>query len=364
MTPTSAQSPPAPSAGDSGGPLLEVEHLSKRFGTGARRGPLGLGRRAAGAPVVAVDDVSFTVNRGETLGIVGESGCGKSTICRAVLRLVEPSSGAVRFDGVDVRGLDEAGLRRLRRRMQIVFQDPFGSLDPRMTALQVVREPLDVHELGSPEERDVRAAQMLELVGIAPAQHRRRPYAFSGGQRQRIGIARAMVIDPELVFLDEPVSALDVSIQAQVLNLLSRLREELHLSYVFIVHDLAVAEYFCDRVVVLYRGAAMEVAASRTLFSAPLHPYTASLLSAVPVPDPAVARGRRRLLLSGQVTPRAVGATGCRFRDRCPVGHDRERCAAVEPPLAPSAEGHLVACHYPGEILSSNRDLAGEEVSS
>ncbi len=344
-------STPGPTSGDpAAGPILEVEGLTKRFGgRSARSWPR---QRAATPPLVAVDNVSFTVGRGETLGIVGESGCGKSTLTRAVLRLLEPSEGTVRFDGIDVRGLDVDGLRRLRRRVQMVFQDPFGSLDPRMSALELVREPLDVHQIGSAQARDQQAARMLEMVGIAPLLHRRRPYAFSGGQRQRIGIARAMVIEPDLVFLDEPVSALDVSIQAQVLNLLSRLRDELGLSYVFIVHDLAVAEYFCDRVIVLYRGAVMEEASSEAIFRAPLHPYTASLLSAVPVPDPQVARSRERIVLPGQVTPRAADATGCRFRERCPVGRDRDICEAVDPPLTDREAGHRVACHFPGEIHS------------
>ena len=340
-------------------PILEVEHLTKRFGApGAAGGSWW--RRGGGDPLVAVDDVSFTVGRRETLGIVGESGCGKSTLSRAVLRITEPSEGTIRFDGIDVRGLDREALRRLRRRMQMVFQDPFGSLDPRMTALQTVRESLDVHRVGTAEERVAKATQMLEMVGIPAAQHQRRPYAFSGGQRQRIGIARALVIDPELVFLDEPVSALDVSIQAQVLNLLRALGSELGLSYVFIVHDLAVAEYFCDRVIVLYRGAVMEVAGSQTLFGAPLHPYTASLLSAVPVPDPELARRRRRIVLPGQVTPRVPGAAGCRFRERCPVGRNRPRCAEVEPPLTAAAPGHQVACHFPGEALAEGPELAHE----
>jgi len=342
-------------------PILEVEGLTKEFGTSSSSGRWSLGKRTAGPPLVAVDDVSFTVARGETLGIVGESGCGKSTLVRAVLRLLEPTSGTIRFDGIDVRALDAEQLRHLRQRIQIVFQDPYGSLDPRMSALQIVREPLDVHAVADASERDGRAARMLELVGVPASQHRRRPHAFSGGQRQRIGIARAAVLNPELVFLDEPVSALDVSIQAQVLNLLSSLREELGLSYVFIVHDLAVAEYFCDRVLVLYRGAVMESAPSKSLFKAPLHPYTASLLSAVPVPDPEVAQRRRRLVLPGQVTPRAAGATGCRFRERCPVGHGREVCRTTDPELIVTEVGHQVACHFPGEILAENRSLVGEE---
>jgi oligopeptide/dipeptide ABC transporter ATP-binding protein len=341
-------------------PILVVEHLTKRFNVGAKGSRRSRRERRTEDQLVAVDDVSLTVRRGETLGIVGESGCGKSTLTRAVLRLLEPSAGGIRFDGIDVRALDDQELRRLRRRIQIVFQDPVGSLDPRMTALGVVREPLDVHAIGTPAERSERARRMLELVGIEATQHRRRPYAFSGGQRQRIGIARALVVEPELVFLDEPVSALDVSIQAQVLNLLGDLREQMGLSYVFIVHDLVVAEYFCDRVIVLYRGAVMETAPSETLFRAPLHPYTASLLSAVPIPDPEVAHRRKHLVIRGQVTPQEPGATGCRFRERCPVGRDRDVCAAIEPPLATTDAGHQVACHFPGEVLSANPDLAHE----
>ena len=327
--------------------VLDVRNLSKRFG-GGRSGLFS--RKAGRAPVVAVDDVSFTVARGETLGIVGESGCGKSTLVRSVLRLVKPSSGTVEFDGVDVGSLSDEQMRQLRSRLQIVFQDPFGSLDPRMSALQLVREPLDVHKVGDADSRDPRAAEMLEMVGIPRDQHNRRPYAFSGGQRQRIGIARAMVVQPELVFLDEPVSALDVSIQAQVLNLLTRLREEFGLSYVFIVHDLAVAEYFCDRVLVLYRGAVMETGSAETLFKSPMHPYTTALLSAVPVPDPVLAKKRNQLVLGGQVTPLGPESEGCRFRERCPIGKDRELCANVEPPLSEHPGGHQVACHFAGEL--------------
>jgi oligopeptide/dipeptide ABC transporter ATP-binding protein len=346
-------------------PILEVEHLTKTFGGGSSKGLPFLGKkgRSPKAALVAVDDVSFRVRRGETVGIVGESGCGKSTLCRAVLRLLEPSSGRVTFDGTDLGALSEGEMRAMRRRMQMVFQDPFGSLDPRMTALEIVREPLDVHKIGAPQEREERAAKMLDMVGIGSAQHGRRSYAFSGGQRQRLGIARAMVIEPEIVFLDEPVSALDVSIQAQVLNLLSELRDELGLSYVFIVHDLAVAEYFCDSVLVLYRGAVMESAMSETLFKGPLHPYTASLLSAVPVPDPKIARARRKLVIRGQVTPRSADAMGCRFRERCPVGRDREICAAQDPPLTLTESGHGVACHFPGEVLNLADGITGQEVS-
>jgi oligopeptide/dipeptide ABC transporter ATP-binding protein len=234
--------------------------------------------------------------------------------------------------------------------MQIVFQDPYGSLDPRMSARAAVREPLDIHAEGDHAERVARASEMLELVGIPQAQHARKPHAFSGGQRQRIGVARALVLHPELVFLDEPISALDVSIQAQILNLLRGLQERLGLTYVFIVHDLAVAEYFCDRVAVLYRGAIMELGSSEALFREPLHPYTSLLLSAVPVPDPDADPRRNRVLVPPSPTPPAETGTGCRFRARCPVGHDREVCGAQAPPLAEHEPGHWAACHFPAEL--------------
>jgi oligopeptide/dipeptide ABC transporter ATP-binding protein len=252
------------------------------------------------------------------------------------------------FDGIDVGGLAPEELRRLRRRVQLVFQDPLGSLDPRMTARAIVEEPLEIHGIGDRAERARRASEMLELVGIPASQHTRKPYAFSGGQRQRIGVARALVLEPDLVFLDEPISALDVSIQAQVLNLLRELQQRLGLTYVFIVHDLAVAEYFCDRVAVLYRGAIMELAPREAIFRDALHPYTESLLEAVPVPDP--ERKRERIVLRGDVTPMAPTVGGCRFRDRCPVGRDRAVCAEQAPPLAEHRPGHLAACHFPGEV--------------
>jgi oligopeptide/dipeptide ABC transporter ATP-binding protein len=325
--------------------LLQVSEITKEFGSGPSRF-----RRSAPPPLRAVDQVSFEVRRGETFGIVGESGCGKSTLTRAILRLLEPTSGSVVFDGIDVGGLGTEELRQLRKRMQLVFQDPFGSLDPRMSALAIVAEALEIHGVGDSAERETTASEMLELVGIPAAQHQRRPFAFSGGQRQRIGVARALVLRPDLVFLDEPISALDVSIQAQVLNLLKQLQADLGLTYVFIVHDLAVAEYFCDRVAVLYRGAIMEIGDSRQLFSSPLHPYTASLLSAVPIPDPEVVGRRERIVLRGDVGPMAALDGGCRFRARCPVGRDREICAAQAPPLTDHAAGHAAACHFPGEL--------------
>jgi oligopeptide/dipeptide ABC transporter ATP-binding protein len=318
--------------------LLVVDELTQEFAPARRHD----------APLRAVDGVSFEVRRGETFGVVGESGCGKSTLSRAILRLIEPTGGTVVFDGIDVRALPQDELRRLRRRVQLVFQDPLGSLDPRMTARGIVEEPLEIHGIGDRAERARRAAEMLELVGIPAAQHARKPYAFSGGQRQRIGVARALVLEPDLVFLDEPISALDVSIQAQVLNLLRELQQRLGLTYVFIVHDLAVAEYFCDRIAVLYRGAIMELAPREAIFRDALHPYTTSLLAAVPIPDP--ERRRERIVLRGDVTPPVARAGGCRFRERCPVGRDRAVCAEQAPPLVEHREGHLAACHFPGEL--------------
>jgi len=332
-----------------GGPeeaLLWVEKLEKTFPRAGARGN-------DGSDVIrAVDCVSFDVRKGETVGLVGESGSGKSTLARCILRLLRPTGGRVLLGGSDLLMLGRAEMRRVRRRMQIVLEDPYASLDPRMSALGIVEEPLAIHGIGARDERRERATEMLELVGIAPAQMRRKPHEFSGGQRQRIGVARALVLHPELVILDEPISALDVSIQAQVLNLLRRLQEQLHLTYLFIIHDLAVAEYFCDRVVVLYRGAVVELADRETLFRRPLHPYTVSLLSAVPIPEPAGRRRRQRIVLRGD--PALVWATpkGCRFEPRCPLGRGRDVCRQQEPPLVEHSSGQWAACHFPGELVA------------
>ncbi len=337
-------------AGLRGGPdaaLLWVEALEKAFLVGDNK----LLRRSHDV-LKAVDGVSFDVRRGETFGLVGESGCGKSTLARCVLRLLAPTGGRVLFDGIDLGGLTKPELRHLRERMQIVFQDPFASLDPRMSTQSIVDEPLLVHGIGDRATRAARALEMLELVGLTSAQAGRKPHEFSGGQRQRIALARALVLHPDLVILDEPVSALDVSVQAQVLNLLRDLQQRLELTYVFIVHDLAVAEYFCDRVAVLYLGAVMELTDRESLFRAPLHPYTHALLSAVPVPDPTIGRRRERVVLRGEVSAVEHVAQGCRFRPRCPVGRDRDVCAAVEPPLREHAPGHWISCHFPGETLT------------
>jgi oligopeptide/dipeptide ABC transporter ATP-binding protein len=293
------------------------------------------------------------VRREETFGIVGESGCGKSTLARCMLRLLEPTSGHVHLSGTDVGSLGSADLRRARLRMQMVFQDPYSSLDPRMSVKAIVEEGLVIHGIDSRAQRDERAREMLELVGITPVQMHRKPHEFSGGQRQRIGVARALVLHPELVVLDEPISALDVSVQAQVLNLLRSLQEQLGLTYVFIVHDLSVAEYFCDRVAVLYLGAVMEIGDRESLFRNPLHPYTVSLLSAVPIPDPASQRRRSRIMLRGEVSAVGARSAGCRFRPRCPLGRDREICATQEPPLVERTPGAWAACHFPGELTAT-----------
>jgi oligopeptide/dipeptide ABC transporter ATP-binding protein len=339
--------------GSSDESLLWVSGLSKVF-TSGRRGARGE------EGVRALDEVSFDVAKGEIFGLVGESGCGKSTLARCVLRLLEPTSGRVIFDGTEVTALDREPLRAIRRRMQIVFQDPYASLDPRMTAGAIVEEPLVVHGIGDRSERAERARETLELVGLAADQVGRKPHAFSGGQRQRIGIARSLVLSPELVVLDEPVSALDVSIQAQVLNLLGDLQQRLGLTYVFIGHDLAVAEYFCDRLAVLYLGQVMELADRTTLFRSPLHPYTLSLLAAIPLPELRQGPRRRRTALGGEVTAMTATATGCPFRPRCVVGHDRATCAATSPPLARHAPGHWVACHFPGELGPDDASVFGE----
>jgi oligopeptide/dipeptide ABC transporter ATP-binding protein len=328
--------------------LLWVEGLSKSFAASG-----GFGRRRA-KELVAVRDVSFDVLPGETFGLVGESGCGKTTVARCVLRLLEPTGGRIFLGGSDLLALPASELRAARRRMQIVFQDPLASLDPRMSAAAIVEEPLQIHRVESRRERRARAGELLELVGLPAAQQLRKPHEFSGGQRQRIAIARALALSPELLVLDEPVSALDVSIQAQVLNLLRGLQQELGLTYLFIVHDLAVAEYFCDRIAVLYLGSVMELADRESLFREPLNPYTVALLSAVPIPEADEALRRERIVLPGEVeteAPRSI--QGCPFRARCPVGRERDVCHALTPPLREAKPGHWVACHFPGELKST-----------
>jgi oligopeptide/dipeptide ABC transporter ATP-binding protein len=321
---------------DGAAPLLVVRDLHKHFPI--RRGMFG---RVAGH-VRAVDGVSFDVRRGETLGLVGESGSGKTTTGRALLRLLEPTSGEVSFDGGDVLALDREGLRALRRRAQIVFQDPYASLNPRMPVGSALREVLRVHRLARGGAAERRVAELLDIVGLAAAHAGRYPHEFSGGQRQRIGIARALAVEPDFIVCDEPVSALDVSVQAQVLNLLARLQRDLGIAYLFIAHDLSVVEHVSDRVAVMYLGRIVELAPARTLYAQPRHPYTRSLLSAVPKPEP--RRERERIVLGGDVPDPSAPPPGCPFHPRCPHPRKDEECRSRVPPLVQVGDGHLVAC--------------------
>ena len=336
---------------ENGRPVLQVDRLTKVFQV---KGAARLHRERS--QFYALNEVSFDVPRGTTFGIVGESGCGKSTLARCIAGLTTPTSGEILLDGERLSSFDHRAMRAARRRLQIVLQDATAALNPRMSVADLVEEPLKIHRIGDATSRRRRVEEVLGLVGVTRAQLDRKPREFSGGQRQRINIARALALQPEVVLLDEPVSAVDVSLQAQILNLLADLQQELGLTYLLIVHDLAVAEHVCDRVAVLYRGEVMELADRWTFFRGPLHPYTNSLLSAVPDPDPR-ARRRRRVLLRGEVDQRAGVAQGCVFRRRCPVGHDREICACERPPVETRAAGHRVACHFPGAL---RKDEAGE----
>ncbi len=323
-----------------GTPLVEVRGLVKHF-------PITTGivlRRQIGA-VKAVDDISFDVMRGETLGIVGETGCGKSTTARLIVRLLDPTAGEIRFDGDDIAGRKKKDLKSLRRDMQMIFQDPYSSLNPRKTVGSIIAEPFVIHEmLTGKGERKKRVQDLMDRVGLNPEHYNRYPHEFSGGQRQRIGVARAIALEPKLLVADEPVSALDVSIQAQVLNLLLGLKRELGLTLIFIAHDLSVVRHMCDRVAVMYLGKVVELAPGESLYSYPRHPYTGALLSAVPVPDPAGGK-RERQLLSGDVPSPANPPSACRFHTRCPKA--QPKCSIDEPLLEDKGRGTLAACHYP-----------------
>jgi oligopeptide/dipeptide ABC transporter ATP-binding protein len=344
------------------GPLLTVTDLQVYF-------PIlsGVFRRRTGW-VRAVDGVSFDIDRGETLGLVGESGSGKTTIGRTIVRITQPLEGAIDLGGTDLLALKGEDLRRRRRQFQMVFQDPYSSLDPRQTVGDILAEPLRVHNLASGKARAARVAELLDLVGLDAAFVERYPHEFSGGQRQRIGIARALAVEPELIVCDEPISALDVSIQAQVINLLERLQADLNLTYLFVAHDLAVVRHIADRVAVMYLGKIVEVAPSDVLYQQPLHPYTVALLSAVPVPDARTERTRRRIILRGDIPSPSDPPSGCRFHTRCWLRErlgNPEICATTDPPLAPIPEAQpdqTVACHFASEQVALRPDDVVVEV--
>ncbi len=348
-----AAAPIAPVTGANGDVLLRTDRLKVHF-------PITEGiifERRIGE-VRAVDGVSLEVRRGETLGLVGESGCGKSTFARAVIRLVEPTEGSIFFDGVDITALGGDEMRRMRRRMQMIFQDPYASLNPRMTIGSMLSEPLHVHGLAQGAAVTRRARELIEIVGLPRNALNRYPHEFSGGQRQRAGIARALAVQPEFIAADEAVSALDVSIQAQIVNLLADLQREFGLTYLFIAHDLSVVRHISDRIAVMYLGEVVELSPSRELYDRPLHPYTSALVSAVPIPDPRVEATRKRMILRGDVPSPANPPSGCRFHTRCWLRRelgDPERCSAESPELRQLAPGHGVACHFAEELMDDER---------
>ncbi|MEJ7875284.1 MAG: dipeptide ABC transporter ATP-binding protein [Solirubrobacterales bacterium] len=338
MSETATQPAPAPGNGDA--PLLEVSDLVKHF-------PIhgGLLFNHNSGAVRAVDGVSFSIKPGETLGLVGESGCGKSTLARTVLQLLEPTSGSVRFNGQEIAGLGRKKLQPLRREMQMIFQDPYASLNPRKRIGQIVGSPLKLHGIAEGKELRTQVEELLDRVGLAPEHYNRFPHEFSGGQRQRIGIARALALKPKLIIADEPVSALDVSIQAQIINLLEDLQDEFDLTYIFVAHDLGVVRHVADRVAVMYLGKIVELGPASEVYSNPVHPYTEALLSAVPIPDPRANRERKERILEGDVPSPANPPSACRFHTRCPYA--TEICSEVEPELVKHRGSQLAACHHP-----------------
>jgi len=330
-------------AGNDGQTLLSVKNLKMHF-------PITQGiilQRQVGS-VKAVDDISFDITQGETLGLVGESGCGKSTTGRAILQLYKPTAGAVEFNGRDLVKLKGGEMRRMRRELQMIFQDPYASLNPRMTVGSIIGEPLEIHNLAKGREKTERVQELLRTVGLNPYFANRYPHEFSGGQRQRIGIARALAVEPKFIVCDEPISALDVSIQAQIINLLEELQEKLGLTYLFIAHDLAVVRHISDRVAVMYVGKIVELTDRNEIFDEPLHPYTRALLSSIPIPDPVLEKRRTRMILVGDVPSPVNPPTGCRFNPRCPYAEDN--CRTDEPQLTEVRPRHFVACHYWNEV--------------
>jgi peptide/nickel transport system ATP-binding protein len=340
---------------ENGQPLVEIKNLKKYF-------PIKKGVLAREvARVHAVDDVSLSVSEGETVGLVGESGCGKSTLGRCIVRLYQPTAGDVVFDGQSIGKLKPRALRPLRREMQMIFQDPYASLNPRKRVGTIIGDPLRIHGLGDRSERKAKVEELLGTVGLSPEHYNRFPHEFSGGQRQRIGVARALALRPRLIVADEPVSALDVSIQAQMVNLLEELQDEFRLTYVFIAHDLGVVRHVSDRIAVMYLGKLVELSPAEELYTRPIMPYTEALLSAVPVPDPDLAEKRQRIVLEGDVPSPINPPTGCRFHPRC--RYATEICSQVEPPLVDYGNSHLAACHHPLNVDKETADRLRASVS-